>query len=550
VQIVESVRRGDTVSQKIVRYVGIALDEDELAQLKMLAESIKTKLEADGQQALFGPEELAKTKQKPKHYSEEDYKVNVKNLKEESRTVSGIHDIYGELFDELGYRGVFKNPARQTSCVNTFRDIVLARIANPRSKRASVDMLEEDFGVKIDLNKVYRMMDGLTEESIARVNEITYKNTRGLFNEKIDVIFFDATTIYFESFEEDDLKGFGYSKDLKFNQAQVLLSLMVTKDGLPIGYKLFSGSTYEGHTLLPILKEVKTKYNLDKVIFVADRGMFNEDNLSELEDNGFEYIVGARLKNMNDAIKGKIVSQSNYRVIKEGFKIAQFDVESGRRLVVSYKESRARKDAHDRLTAIEKLKKKLGKSKNQKDYLSNYGYKKYLKITGTSSIELNAEKIESDSTWDGLHGVITNAQVVSDEEILAQYNNLWNVEEAFRITKHDLKARPVFHWVPERIRAHFAICFTAYALVKHMEYRIRLQYIKLSPEHIRQLLIHVQTSILFDAKKKIRYGLPSRISQEAKKIYQVMRVNRDSTPYIIANCNKRATEFKRIICSA
>ena len=201
--------------------------------------------------------------------------------------------------------------------------------------------------------------------------------------------------------------------------------------------------------------------------------------------------------------------------------------------MVSYKQSRADKDAHDRKKAIEKLTKKLEKSNNQKEYLSNYGYKKYLKITGQSAIELDTDKINEDSQWDGLHGVITNAKIVSNEEILNQYNNLWNVEEAFRITKHDLKVRPVFHWVPERIRAHFAICFTAYALVKHMEYRIRLQYKKLSPEVIRQTLTHVQTSILIDINKKIRYGLPSRMTQEAKKIYQAMRVNIDTTPYII-----------------
>jgi transposase len=534
VQIVESIRKGDAVTQKIVRHVGIAIGSDELEQLKMLAESIKTKLEYEAkQQQLFSPEDLAKTKQKLGQYTEEDYKVNVKHLKEETRVVGGIHDIYGRLFDELGYKKVFKNPARQVCSGTTFRDVVMARIANPCSKRATVDMLEEDFGVKIGLNKVYRMMDALDEESIQRINEITYKNTRSLFNEKIDVIFFDATTVYFESFEEDELKGFGYSKDLKFNQGQVLLSLMVTKEGLPVGYKLFPGSTYEGHTLLPILKDVKEKYNLDKVIFVADRGMFNEDNLQELEKNGYEYIVGARLKSMGEEIKGRIVNRDNYTEVTEGFEIAQFKAEPGRRLVVSYKQSRADKDAHDRKKTIEKLTKKLEKSNNQKEYLSNYGYKKYLKITGQSAIELDTDKINEDSQWDGLHGVITNAKIVSNEEILNQYNNLWNVEEAFRITKHDLKVRPVFHWVPERIRAHFAICFTAYALVKHMEYRIRLQYKKLSPEVIRQTLTHVQTSILIDINKKIRYGLPSRMTQEAKKIYQAMRVNIDTTPYII-----------------
>ncbi len=148
-------------------------------------------------------------------------------------------------------------------------------------------------------------------------------------------------------------------------------------------------------------------------------------------------------------------------------------------------------------------------------------------------VEINEEKVLNDSRWDGVGGIITNAKGISDREILEQYNNLWNVENAFRITKHDLKVRPVFHWKPTRVMAHVAISFTAYTLVKHLEYRVKLQYKKLSCEKIRQILIKAQTSILFDKVKKIRYGLPSRISQEAGKIYKLMRREWRLTPYII-----------------
>jgi len=165
--------------------------------------------------------------------------------------------------------------------------------------------------------------------------------------------------------------------------------------------------------------------------------------------------------------------------------------------------------------------------------MTNYGYKKYLKVEGESSISLNEEKIQADSRWDGLHGVVTNAKDLSNQEILNQYNSLWQVEEAFRVTKHDLKVRPIYHFKPQRVKAHLAISFIAYALVKHLQYRVKLQYRKLSPEKIRQHLINVQTSILLNTKKRIRYGLPSRMSQEARKIYQVQAIERRITPYII-----------------
>jgi transposase len=536
VQIVETIRRGDKVSQKIVRYVGIAMDDQELEQLKLLAESIKTKLEDTGQVQLFSPEELDKIKTKPveQAFDDNDYNVDIRNLLEEQRIVRGIHDIYGTLFDNLGYNKVLKNPARNKSSVEIFRNIVLARIANPLSKMASVDMLEEDFGISLNLDRVYQMMDKLDDSAIEKLNEITYQNTVSLFQNKIDIIFFDCTTIYFESFDEDELRENGYSKDLKFNQPQVLLALMVTKEGLPVGYRIFEGSKYEGHTLIPMLKEIKEKYSLDKIVFVADAGMMNEDNLLELEKAEFKYIVGSRLKNLPDNIKKQILNKENYEKSEENYKIAKFN-HKNRNLIVSYSEKRAIKDAHDRNKAIEKLKEKLSKKKNPKEYLSNYGNKKYLKLEGEASLTLNQEKINTESKWDGLHGVITNDNELSYQEILKQYNNLWQVENAFRITKHDLKVRPVFHWKPTRVKAHFAISFTAYSLVKHLEYRVKLQHKKISPEKIRQILVRVQTSVLYDNTKNIRYGLPSRVSLDAKKIYNILKIPCYTTPYIIKN---------------
>lgn len=540
VQIVKSIRKADKVSQKVLRHVGYAFDDMELKQLLMLAESIKIKLEADQQNLLFSPEELALSKKKildhkvDKSGSEEEkYIVNLKDIKEEDRVVSGIHDVYGSLFDEMGYRNVISHPSRKEMVVRIFRDVVLARIANPQSKRATVDMLEENFGITIPLEKVYRMMDSLTDESIERLNKITYENTKSLFNSKIDVVFYDATTLYFESFSEDDLKRCGYSKDLKFSQPQVLLALMVTKEGLPINYKIYEGSKYEGHTLIPALKELRETYDIEKVVFVADSGMFNKNNLKALEDNKFEYIVGARLKNMSDDLKEKILNRDDYQEQEKGCEVADIPYEDGKRLVVSFRENRAKKDRADRDKAIKKLKRKLEKSKSQKEYLSNYGYKKYLKITGESKIELNKDKLQDDMKWDGLHGVITNSKDLSCEVILDQYRNLWNVEESFRITKHDLKVRPIFHWEPRRIKAHLAISFTAYSLVRYMEYRVRLQYKKMSPEQIRKHLINVQTSIIYDKKKKMTYGLPSKISQEAKKIYGIFKIKRNFTPFLI-----------------
>ena len=526
VQIVESFRVDNKVKQKIVKHIGVALDDYELNELKLLASAIKTKLELENTLPLYTPEEIEKQIEKSKEnikrdiYSDDDYVVNIKDLVEEDRVITGIHDIYGKMFDELDLKNIFVNPARNKSSVEYFRNIVLARIAKPDSKSRSVHMLEENFGVSLDLDSVYKMMDKIDDKSIEKLNSIAYSETKKLFDDKIDVIYFDATTIYFESFTEDigddAIRKNGYSKDLKFNQPQVVLALMVTKEGLPIGYELFSGDTFDGHTLIPSLKILRDKYNVDNVVYVADSGMFNNDNLKELEmleEYNFNYIVGARIKNMQKNIKEQILNKNNYKELNSEISIANITLDNGRKLVVTYSLKRARKDKADREKAIKKLKDKLEKNISVKSQLSNQGYKKYLQLKSNNeestcdlSIALNEDKIYEDSLWDGLKGLIVNKNsTLSNDEILTQYNNLWQVEESFRITKHDLKIRPVYHWKPSRVKAHIAISFASLLIVRHLEYRIKLQYKKLSPKVIRELLLNIQTSIVYDKTKKIKY---------------------------------------------
>jgi len=542
------------VKQRIVKHIGVAQDDKELEELKLLGESIKRKLELENALPLFTPEEMeeeidkAKKKIEDYQYNDEDYIVNVKNLMEEDRVITGIHDIYGKLFDELNLKSIFAYPSRNKSSVSHFKNIVLSRIAKPDSKRGSVNLLEENFGISLNLGSVYKMMDKITDQSIEKLNSLAYNKTKDLFGGKIDVIYFDATTLYFESFEEDEFKKNGFSKDRKFNQPQVVLALMVTKEGLPIGYEAFSGDTFDGHTLIPSLKTLREKYNIDKVVYVADSGMFNSANLKELdelEEYDFNYIVGARIKNLTKSVKEKIINRDNYQELNRDKEIARFTLDNGRKLIVTYSRKRAKKDKADREKGIKKLKDKLEKEKSVKSHLSNAGYKKYLELESSDkdnkskqscdlTIVLNENKIKEDEKWDGLKGLIINENsTLSNEEILTQYSNLWQVEESFRITKHDLKIRPIYHWTPRRVKAHLVISFTAYMLTRYLEYRVRLQHKKLSPKVIRNLLLNVQKSIIYDKKSKIKYIIPSKIKIDAKKIYIIMEVKHSLTPYIL-----------------
>jgi transposase len=539
VQIVESNRDGNKVKQRIVRHVGTALNDDEVKRMVELAEHIKASMEEGLQPGLFSPEEMAEIAiQARNRQTEEPLPVDLKKLREQQRMIVGIHEVYGRVYEELGFNKVFPNPKRKTAAIKNLFHIVMGRIANPVSKMATVIDLSENFGVELSLPSVYRMMEQIDDKVVSNIQQQAYRAACGIFKQSINVLFYDCTTLYFESFIEDELKEDGYSKDMKFNQPQVLLALLVTEHGMPIGYEVFPGSQYEGYTLEKAVKKIEEDYQINEVVFVADSAMLSEDNLQLLESMGKKYIVGARLKNMSKKNQDKILDKNDYRKLskpddKYEYSIKEIAVDD-RRLIVSYNEKNAKKDAFDREKSIGRLLAKLKNNKNNpSDLISNFGYKKFLKITGDATVELNQEKIEREKLWDGLHGVMTNHPDLTPEQIIQQYHGLWQVEQCFRISKYDLKIRPVFHWTPQKIKAHIAICFMALTCVRYLHYRTKTQYVPLSEQNIRQQLLSVQISVLKHQQSKILYGVPSPIKQDIKKIYQIMGLKLSDIPFRI-----------------
>lgn len=538
IQIVSSVRNGDKVQQKILRHVGTATNENEVKLIHNLALQIKNEMEKDLQPTLFDQHELVDTVITSRASQKDDIKLDVDlgEVKEESRVIIGIHEIYSKIYREIGFDRALPNPARKIASTNNLFQIVMARIANPDSKRSSVFDLNKNFGVNINLSAVYRMMDSVDDEAVKRIETLAYQNAVNILKEKISVTFFDCTTLYFESFTEDELKQNGYSKDNKFNQPQVLLALLATTTGLPIGYEVYPGATFEGHTLKDAIDKLRVKYDLEQIIFTADSGLLSKTNLEYLDENNIKYIVGARLKNLPANLSAKVTNQNYYREItgEENYeRINSIELPDAKKLIVTFSSARAYKDKTDREEAIEKLKLKLSKSKNPASLISNYGYKKFLKIEGEATVSLRTETVKSAEKWDGLHGVITNVNDLNEQEIISQYHGLWQIEECFRISKHDLKVRPIYHWTPNRVRAHIAICFMALVCVRTLMYKMRILNHQMSPRAIKKELLSVQVSILKHNKKEIRYGLPSNYSADAAKIYKVMGLKLSRSAYII-----------------
>ena len=306
VQIVENYRNNGSVQQKVLRHVGTAKSDEELEHIRKLAEYLKETIEDELYPKLFSKEELPRAEKVKNRLEERQLQlpnlVNISNLREEKRITTGFHEIYGSLFDRAGYGRVIKGK----KSAQIFRDVVMARLSKPVSKRSTCELLSEKLGKSHQLEQIYRMMDALKSERknakrevvktdrIPELQNITFQYSRRLLEEKITLFFYDCTTLYFESFTEDELRRFGYSKDHKFNQGQVLLALMVTQEGLPVGYEVFPGNMYEGDTLRLALCKLKDRYGIHEAVIVADSGLLSEENIRLIKSSGYQYILGAR----------------------------------------------------------------------------------------------------------------------------------------------------------------------------------------------------------------------------------------------------------------
>jgi len=551
IQVVENTRIGKRVKQKIIRHVGIAYNDLEEQKMKDLGEYIVANEISKSQSLLYSPETLAELAIEARKISaKKELKVDLLKLVEEQRVVLGVHEVLGEVYKTLGFNELLG--ARRKASEKNLYHVTMARLANPVSKRATVRDLAQDFGTQIDISAVYRMMDHIDEKVIEKTRTLAYESAAKLFGEKLELVFYDCTTLYFESFSEDDLRKNGFSKDLKFNQPQIVLGLVATKEGIPIDYEVFPGNTFEGNTVERAIDQIKNKYNIDKVVFVADSAMIKIPNQAYFEKNGLHYIIAARLKNMPRKWKEKILSpieeftttsnseSTTYDRIREWDYPGKWknpetkeEVELSRRLVVTYSTKRAKKDRLDRDKGVAKLRKKLKNEKNLKSYLSNSGYKRFLEASEDTDLIINEEKIEQAAKWDGLHGVITNIPFneMNLEDVANRYREQWQIEECFRISKHDLRMRPIFHWSPQRVRAHIMICFIALVCIRHLSYRVKLRYEPMSAARIIRELKTVQASILRHTETNDRYVIPSSVSLDAKKIYNTMAIKTGTTPY-------------------
>ena len=435
---------------KLIKTIGSSKDVEEVEQLCILGQKY---IDTFGGQSLLD-------------FDDDAPKIKASFQSITSHTEIGTELLLGTIFDSIGFNKVDDE---------LFRLLVFSRLIYPSSKLKTSDLLEKYKDLKIPVQQIYRYMDKLHSTQKELVQLVSYNHTKRILDDNISVIFYDVTTVYFEIDEEDELRKTGFSKEGKHQNPQIVLGLLVSKNGYPLAYDIFEGNKFEGHTMLPVIDAFKEKYQLNQLIIIADSGLLSNDNIVELQAKNYEFILGARIKNEKQSIQNKILGLK----LKDGESaVVQKDNLS---LIISYSDSRARKDKHNREKGLLKLQKQIRTGRLTKASINNRGYNKYLKLQGEIAISIDKQKFEEDSKWDGLKGYLTNADL-SKEEVLANYQHLWQIEKAFRVSKSELKIRPIYHRLQRRIEAHICISFAAYKVYKELERLLKLKNANLSPE--------------------------------------------------------------------
>lgn len=483
IQVVKYVKRKCV----IVRHIGSANTEDELTVLLQEAEIVREQLCA--QPSLF-----AKIEQKPILHAE--------HLALQSVTHKFALDFLRNCSQICGLG--FLNPI--------YQDLALMRIIEPASKLRTLELLERYFNLSYARRTLCRLLPKLINHK-DEIEEASYKTACAHFGEAFALVLYDVTTLYFESHEpDDDLKARGFSKDDKSKQPQIVVGLLVTPQGFPLRHDIYKGNTFEGHTMLEVVKRFQERHKGAKPIIVADAAMLSHENMIFLEKEGYQYIVGARLANTPVSFIDKLTSTLTKL---DGDTIRLSYPNRSYSIICSYSSKREKKDRREFDKQIVKAQELIARKeigKRAKFVKKSKNHKDALEIN--DDLKTKAEKLL------GIKGYVTNIpqEIFSNEQVISYYQELWHVEQAFRMSKTDLQARPIFHYAHDAIKAHVLLCFMALMIGKFLELKTGL-----SLRRIRDILWNVHEAQIEDTLTGKSITLQSNLEDFKKsKLSQII----------------------------
>jgi hypothetical protein len=474
-QIVESRREGDQVRQQVIATLGRVDELRASGQLERLLRS--------------GARFAAKALMVSAAADDTAIKVAVRRI--------GPALVFERLWEETGCQAVISALAgargHKFALERAVFLTVLHRLFVSGSDRAA-DRWREDYAIAgiagLDLHHLYRAMAWLGEELPAKeqdgrtpfaprcvkdvIEERLFAHRRDLFT-KLDLVFMDTTSLYFEGAGGQTLGRHGYSKDHRPDLRQMILAVLLDGDGRPVCSEMWPGNTADVTTLIPVIDRLRRRFAIARVCVVADRGMISAETLAELEARRLLYILGVRER--TDKLVRELVLDDPAPFVpltltKRGKEIdyeAKTVKLAGRRYIVCRNHQEAVKDAADRAAIVAALERQL--ARGDKALVGNTGYRRYLKTIRDDHFAIDPDKVEEDKRFDGIFVLRTNTDLNPLEAMLC-YKQLWTVEQTFRTAKHLFSTRPIFHKLDETIRGHVFSSFLALVLKKALEDRI------------------------------------------------------------------------------
>ena len=506
IRIVKTVRDGAKVSHKTLYSLG-KVEDYTPSMLSRMGDKLK---EAGGDDL----REIVSVKGTP--------------IEELGRFNYGFYLIYSHILQRYGLEKVLTRIERRHklgfSLVNSVLLMLIERLHDPVSKRGNYLNQGDYLGIEpVGLHQLYRSLDRLAENQ-DHIQRQIFQRDRNLFNQVLDVVFYDVTTFYFhsEDEQEDKLRQKGFGKDGKVGKTQVVFGLLIDRDKNPVGYQLYKGDQYEGHTFSDAIARLKERYAIEKVVVVADRGMLSKANVGITSEAGYEFIMGERLKSLPEPVKAELIDPKGYQdkwssTSQDPVEVSYRIIKHEEKIIIgTYNEKRAKKDRKEREERLLKAEKLLKSPSRLKRKAQRF----FLKQTGEDKYEIDTERIKAAEKYDGYLAISTNSKDLHPETVLDHYHHLYQIEQTFRTFKSYLETRPMFHWTDKRIEGHLCLCYIAYALLNHLRQRAKKH--KFTENELRKVMSKMQVSLIEQLNEQ--YFLRSKRDEREENLLKALKI--------------------------
>ena len=461
-QVVENKRVDGKTQQKVICTLG-RLDELQNGALDRLIDSLakftERRVILDGAQELFA------------EWSKE----------------YGPAMIFRRLWEKLGLESILRDLVKETKIEFDVAEAVFAmvlnRLTDPQSKIAVAEWAKEEVYEprfeSLRPHHYYRALDFLSGRKVT-IEDQLFLSGRDLFNTNLDIVFFDTTSSYFEGRIDGELAEYGYSKDHRPDRRQIVIGLLMMQDGTPIAHQVLPGNTSDIKAFIQAIEACRYRFNIRRIVLVADRGMIAKSTIAALEEAQYQYIIGARMRRVKEVGTEVFKRGGRYQKVSPNLEVKNVivydeDTLDERRYVICFNPEEAERDRKVREQVLASLKEKL-KAHGAKSLVGNSAYRKYLNVD-KESVTVNEARIQEEARYDGKYVLRTNTDLPT-KDVAQAYKQLWMVERAFRELKGQLRLRPMYHWTDERIRGHVMICFLAF----YVECKLRQLLQGINPE--------------------------------------------------------------------